>query len=71
VRDAHNHPVHSASQLGPGARLSVEFADGRVAATADADRPATASVAAKPVGGEPKPAAARRITKPVDQGSLF
>src|ERR1700751_354736 len=59
VRDAHNHPVHSASQVGPGARLSVEFADGRVAATADADRPATASVAAKPVGGEPKPAAAR------------
>ena len=71
VRDAQNHPVHSASQVGPGARLSVEFADGRVAATADADRPATASTAAKPVGGEPKPAATTRITKPVGQGSLF
>jgi exodeoxyribonuclease VII large subunit len=69
VRDAQNHPVHSASQLGPGARLNLEFADGRVAATADADRTATAS--AKPIGGEPKPAAPRRVTKPVDQGSLF
>jgi exodeoxyribonuclease VII large subunit len=71
VRDAQNRPVHSASQVGPGAPLSVEFADGRIAATADADRPATASAAAKPISGEPKPAAARRITKPVGQGSLF
>ena len=71
VRDARDHPVHSASQVGPGARLNVEFADGRIAATADADRPVTAPAAAKPVGGEPKPAAPRRITKPVGQGSLF
>ena len=69
VRDVRNHPVHSASQVGPGAQMSVEFADGRIAATADADRPASA--AAKPAGGEPKPATARRVTKPVGQGSLF
>ena len=40
VRDEAGHPLHAAAQVGPGARLEIEFADGRVAATADADRPA-------------------------------
>jgi len=71
VRDAQDHPVHSASGIDPGSRLSVEFADGQIAATADADRPSTAAPAAKAASGEPKPAAPRRATKPVGQGSLF
>ncbi|WP_283807910.1 exodeoxyribonuclease VII large subunit, partial [Bradyrhizobium macuxiense] len=80
VRDEHGHAVHSATAVGPGANLSIEFADGRVAATADADRPpATAAApASEPkTPGEPKapretkPAAPKRIVNPVDQGSLF
>jgi exodeoxyribonuclease VII large subunit len=71
VRDADDHAVHAASNIKPGARLSVEFADGRVAATADGDRQATTSTPPKPVAGEPKPAAPKRVTKPVGQGSLF
>jgi len=69
VRDVWNHPVHSASGIVPGAQLSVEFADGRITATADTDRAAATS--AKPAGGGAKPAASKRITKPVGQGSLF
>lgn len=74
VRDEHGHAVHAAASIGPAAHLSIEFADGRVAATADADRPATTS------GPTSQPALARRETKtttpkrvgkPVDQGSLF
>jgi exodeoxyribonuclease VII large subunit len=70
VRDEQGHPVHAAAGVGPGARLDLEFSDGRVAATADADRPAARRIA-KPVASEPKPAAPRRAAKPVGQGSLF
>jgi exodeoxyribonuclease VII large subunit len=77
VRDEQGLPMHAATAIGPGAHLTLEFADGRVGATADADRPPVAR-AAKPVAGEPresreaaKPAAPRRLAKPVDQGSLF
>ncbi len=72
VRDEAGHPVHAADAIGPGARLEIEFADGRVGATADADRPA-----AKRAPAQPKPAAAdakpapKRAVKPVDQGTLF
>jgi exodeoxyribonuclease VII large subunit len=74
VRDDEGHPVHAAGSIGPGVHLSIEFADGRVGATADADRtPATRP--AKPVAGEakeqPKTATAKRVAKPVGQGSLF
>jgi exodeoxyribonuclease VII large subunit len=74
VRDAHDHPVHAAAAVGPNAPLTIEFADGRVAATADGDRPAATPAPAsapKPVAHEPKPAAPKRVAKPVDQGSLF
>jgi len=74
VRDAQGHAVHAATAVGPNARLTIEFADGRVGATADADRPAataTAASPAKPASPEPKPAAPKRVAKPVDQGSLF
>jgi exodeoxyribonuclease VII large subunit len=70
VRDEHGHAVHAAAAIGPGARLEVEFADGRVGATADSDRPA-ATRPAKPVASEPKTAAPKRVVKPVGQGSLF
>src|ERR1700731_540522 len=70
VRDEAGHPLHAAASVGPGARLDVEFADGRVGATADADRP-PATRPAKPVASEPNPAAPKRVVKPVGQGSLF
>jgi len=73
VRDGGGHPLHAADSIGPNARIEIEFADGRVAATADADRPVATPASpapAKPVARE-KPAAPKRITKPVDQGSLF
>jgi exodeoxyribonuclease VII large subunit len=71
VRDGDGHAVHAAASIGPGARLSLEFADGRVGATADSDRLAATATSAKPAGSEPKPAAPKRIAKPVGQGSLF
>ena len=43
VRDEQGHALHAAASVGPGARLDLEFSDGRVAATADADRPAAKS----------------------------
>ena len=70
VRDEQGHPVHAAAAIGPGARLDLEFADGKVGATADADRPA-ATRPAKPVASEPKPSAPKRVVKPAGQGSLF
>ena len=73
VRDDAGHPLHAAAGVEPGARMSVEFADGRVGATADGDRPAdAASSPSRPKTStrETKPAP-RRVAKPVDQGSLF
>jgi exodeoxyribonuclease VII large subunit len=72
VRDEHNHPVHAAGAVRPGTLLSIEFADGRVGATADGE-PTSASPASaqpKPIAREAKPAP-KRVAKPVDQGSLF
>jgi exodeoxyribonuclease VII large subunit len=74
VRDEQGHAVRAAASVGPGARLNLEFADGRVGATADTDRPAAAPARAsepKAAASEPKPAAPKRVAKPVDQGSLF
>jgi exodeoxyribonuclease VII large subunit len=77
VRDAQGHAVYSAASIGPAAHLTLEFADGRVGATADTDRPPATRIA-KPVPSEiresreaAKPAAPKRVAKPVDQGSLF
>ncbi|WP_454616890.1 exodeoxyribonuclease VII large subunit [Bradyrhizobium cenepequi] len=72
VRDEAGHPVHTAASVAPNALLSIEFADGRVAATADGDRPAAAAPTPqpKPVTREAKPVP-KRVAKPVDQGSLF
>jgi exodeoxyribonuclease VII large subunit len=77
VRDEQGHAVHAAAAIGPAAHLTLEFADGRVGATADTDRP-PATRMAKPVASEvrepreaAKPAPPKRVAKPVDQGSLF
>jgi exodeoxyribonuclease VII large subunit len=70
VRDQQGLAVHAAAAVGPGEPLSIEFADGRIAATADADRPPVTQPA-KPVTSEPKASAPRRVVKPVGQGSLF
>jgi exodeoxyribonuclease VII large subunit len=72
VRDAQGLAVHAAAGIGPGARLDLEFADGRVGATADADRPVATDAPAKPVVSDPKLAAPKRVVaKPAGQGSLF
>jgi len=78
VRDDAGHPLHAAADIGPGTRLDVEFSDGRVGATADANRPAVAPGANKPAAvsreansREQKPAAPKRVAKSADQGSLF
>ena len=74
VRDEQGHAVHAAASIGPNAHLSIEFADGRVGATADADRPAAISAptaAPRDTKPETKPVAPKRLAKPVDQGSLF
>ena len=74
VRDQHGHAVQAAASIGPNAPLSIEFADGRVAATADADRPAaTVAPTSAPALArrETKTTTPKRVAKPVDQGSLF
>src|SRR6478672_6506336 len=37
VRDGEGHPLRSAGAVGVGARLDIEFADGRIGATADGE----------------------------------
>ncbi|WP_441228732.1 exodeoxyribonuclease VII large subunit [Tardiphaga sp. 20_F10_N6_6] len=66
VRDEQGAALHAAAAVGAGARLSIEFADGRVDVTADGDRTAPAPREAKPAA----PAAPKKATK-IDQGSLF
>jgi exodeoxyribonuclease VII large subunit len=71
VRDEAGHPLHAAGSIGPGARLDMEFADGRVGATADTDRPPAVPTGEPKITRETKPTAPKRVIKPVDQGSLF
>jgi exodeoxyribonuclease VII large subunit len=74
VRDEAGHPLHSADSVGANARIAIEFADGRVGATVDADRPEPIArrgpSQAKSAAQDAKPAP-KRVGKPVDQGSLF
>ncbi len=39
VRDGDGHPLRAAASVSGGMRLDIEFADGRVVATADGDSP--------------------------------
>ena len=71
VRDEAGHPLHAAADIGSGARMSIEFADGRVGVTADGNQMVAAPEAAKPAPQELRQAAPKRVVKPADQGSLF
>jgi exodeoxyribonuclease VII large subunit len=71
ARDEAGHPIHTAASVGPGARMSVEFSDGRVAATADGDQPAAAPASEPKTATRESRPATKRATKPADQGSLF
>ncbi|WP_316168029.1 MULTISPECIES: exodeoxyribonuclease VII large subunit [unclassified Bradyrhizobium] len=72
VRDEAGHPLHHAASIGPGDALSIEFADGKVAATAGADRPLPPAAPSSPKPArEAKPPAPKRTPDPADQGSLF
>jgi exodeoxyribonuclease VII large subunit len=68
VRDASGTPLHAAAAVTSGMRLDIEFADGRVAATADGVSAAPASPASPPAPAKPR-------SKPgggnPGQGSLF
>ena len=63
-------PVHAAAAIGPGAHLNIEFADGRVGATADADRPVATRPVRAEVASEPKGVAPKRVVKPVGSGKF-
>ncbi|CCD96688.1 putative exonuclease VII, large subunit OB-fold nucleic acid binding domain [Bradyrhizobium sp. ORS 375] len=72
VRDEAGHPLHQAAGIESGATLSLEFADGRIAATAGAGSPVPTSAPAAPKPArESKPTAPKRTPDPADQGSLF
>ena len=51
--------------------LSVEFTDGNVGVTADADRPAAPAVPASPPRSAAREARRRRAAQSADQGNLF
>ncbi len=70
VRDEAGHPLHAAADVGAGARLELEFSDGRVAATAGTDQPVLAPPQ-NPSSAPRRPRTPKRVAKPVDQGSLF
>jgi len=64
VRDGEGHPLRSAGAVGAGARLDIEFADGRLGATADGEhavQPTAKSKVRSRGGGE----------GPGGQGTLF
>ncbi len=71
VRDEAGHPLHAAAEVGSGMRMSIEFADGRVAVTSDEALTAPTSSPPKPAQREASSATPRCVAKPVDQGSLF
>ena len=64
VRDGEGRPLRSATAVGGGMRLDIEFADGRVGATADGNR-----VSQPP--GKPKPRGGDSGGGSGGQGSLF
>ena len=69
VRDAEGRPLRSAAAIGPGTALAIEFADGRIAATAEGEAP-PASPKPSPRPAEPKQRKAGE-GKTEGQGTLF
>jgi len=61
VRDGEGHPLRSSGVVAPGAWLDIEFADGRIGATADGAQPMAKGKVRSRGGGE----------GPGGQGSLF
>ncbi len=71
VRNDAGHPLHASADVAAGARLELEFSDGRVAATAGHDQPVL-SPQPNPVTAPRRPRTPKRAAKSsVDQGSLF
>jgi exodeoxyribonuclease VII large subunit len=70
VRDQHGAALHAAASIGPGAALSIEFADGRVGVTADMERSPATARPARASATTATATAAKRV-KPIDQGTLF
>ena len=69
VRDEHGQPLHAAANVSSGQRLNIEFADGRIGATADGE----GTPEAKPKAAPAKPASKRTTDFGVKkvQGDLF
>ena len=69
VRDEHGQPLHAAANVGSGQHLTIEFADGRIGATADGE----GTAAAKPKAAPAKPASKRTTDFGVKkvQGDIF
>ena len=71
VRNDTGHPLHAAADVAAGARLELEFSDGRVAATAGHDQPVLTPQQSL-VTAPRRPRTPKRAAKSsVDQGSLF
>lgn len=71
VRDGDDAPLHAAAGIVAGTRLSLEFADGRVAAIADGGATHPAPPPPPASQATPKPLAAKRPAKADSQGDLF
>lgn len=74
VRDGDGHPLRAAAGVSGGMRLDIEFADGRVAATADgagAPRDHVSPPRAEEVPARPKPRTKSGGEGSGGQGSLF
>jgi exodeoxyribonuclease VII large subunit len=70
VRNDAGHPLHAAADVAAGARLELEFSDGRVAATAGTDQPVLAPPQTPAAPRRPR-TPKRAVKSSVDQGSLF
>jgi exodeoxyribonuclease VII large subunit len=69
VRNEAGHPLHAAADVEAGARLDLEFSDGRVAATAGHDQPVLRPQQAPTAPRRPR--TPKRTVKSADQGNLF
>jgi exodeoxyribonuclease VII large subunit len=70
VRSERGEPVRKAAAVLPAMRLDIEFADGRVGATADGGAAAAPASGARPAADDPVKPRPRRREVP-GQGSLF
>ncbi len=61
VRNDAGHPLHAAADVEAGARLELEFSDGRVAATAGSDQPV---LSPQPIPSPPRVGRERRSARP-------